>query len=74
MDHYGPQSPWKDKAVRIPDIEWMKDQEFVFTNKNYFDEIIQGKVPLAGRLESELQIVLDNYGKSDRVNHRLRCQ
>ena len=35
--------PFKDRAVRIRDIEWMKDQEFVFTHKNYFDEIIQGK-------------------------------
>jgi len=31
-----------DRAIRIRDIKWMKDQKFVFTSGNYHDEIVQG--------------------------------
>ena len=58
--------PLKDRAIRIRDIEWMKDQEFVFTYKNYFDEIIQGKATqtVPARIWTVISL----------GNHVLRCQ
>ena len=54
-------SPSKDRAIRIRDIEWMKDQEFVFTYKNYFDEIIQGKAARTAPVRIRTVISLDNH-------------
>ena len=51
--------PSKDRAIRIRDIEWMKDQEFVFTYKNYFDEIIQGKAARTAPVRNRTVISLD---------------